>query len=346
MTNKVRFMFLMVAALVIFLPVIAHATGSISGRVTDSGRTGIQNVWIVVDDSTGYYNVISSDTDTDSNGNYTVSGIPTGSYKIWFGGSSVGYINEFYNDKTYSTADLVPVTAPNTTTGIDAVLALGGSISGRVTDSGGTGIQNFSFVYVYDANDSIEWVSTASADLNGNYIAKGIPTGSFKVWFLDGSGAYVGEYYNDKTDFITADTVSVTAPDTTTGIDAELALAGFISGRVTDGTNGIQNVLVYVYDTNNNYISNTYTDTNGNYTAGYIPTGNYKVQFDGTSLGYISEYYSDRTYSTADLVSVTAGNTTPNIDAVLALGGSISGRVTDSSGTGIQNIVRCINHVK
>ncbi|HZX48573.1 MAG TPA: carboxypeptidase-like regulatory domain-containing protein [Nitrospirota bacterium] len=96
--------------------------GSISGRVTDSGGAGIQNVWVYVYDTNWVW--ISS-ASTDANGNYTVMGIPTGSYKVEFSGSYVGYVNEWYNNKPdFGNADFVSVTAPNTTAGIDAVLSV------------------------------------------------------------------------------------------------------------------------------------------------------------------------------------------------------------------------------
>jgi len=315
--------------------IYASAGGSISGRVTDSSGTGIQNVWVYVYDTNG--NGISWAW-TDANGNYTVTGIPTGVYKVQFYGSDLGYVNERYNNKPNSeNPDPVPVTAPNTTFGIDAVLELGGSISGRVTDSTNAGIQSV-WVYVYDTNGNS--ISSASTDANGNYTAKGIPTGVYKVRFYGSDLGYVNEWYNNKPDFGTADPVSVTAPNVTSGIDAVLEVGGSISGRVTDSSGaGIQNIGVYVYDTNWGWISSASTDANGNYSVIGITTGVYKVFFDGSYLGYFNEWYNKKPdFVKADPVPVTAPNATTGIDAVLELGGSISGRVTDSSGAGIQNV--------
>lgn len=59
---------------------------------------------------------------------------------ISFSGSGEGeggnYLTQFYNGKpSTSEADPVPVTAPGTTSGIDAEMRPGGQISGRVTDA-------------------------------------------------------------------------------------------------------------------------------------------------------------------------------------------------------------------
>ncbi len=56
-----------------------EGTGSISGKVTDEAGNGIAEVSVYVNDSSVNYNGV-----TDSNGEYTVNGLPEGSYKIEF----------------------------------------------------------------------------------------------------------------------------------------------------------------------------------------------------------------------------------------------------------------------
>ncbi len=53
-----------------------------------------------------------------------MGGLRTGNYKVYFRGKAWGYANTWYTGKAdFNSADFIPVTAPNTTTGIDAVLA-------------------------------------------------------------------------------------------------------------------------------------------------------------------------------------------------------------------------------
>ncbi len=82
------------------------------------------------------------------------------------------------------------------------------------------------------------------------------------------------------------------------------------------------------------------TNADGTYTISGLAAGDYRVQFSapmGSDL--ITEYYSDTTnYSAATPVTVTAGNTTSDIDAQLATGGKITGRVTDRNGNPVPNV--------
>jgi len=340
MTRKI---FLIVAVLSMFFlsPLLLKADGSVSGCVTDAGSNGIANVDVNINDLNGSW--VAGAT-TDTNGDYTVSGIPAGDYKVWFDthNTSGSYVGEYYNDQgaSFGDADTITVTDGTTTSGIDAQLAAGGFISGRVTDGSSNGIANVN-VNVHDTNgNNIAWSST---DSNGDYTVQGVPAGDSKVQFWPGHGVYyLEEWYNDQGSFNDADAVTVTVGNTTTGIDAQLADGGVISGRVTDGSStGIQHVQVDIYDSNNNWITNFSTDSNGDYTSPGLPGGDYKVWFNTQYISgnFISEWYNDKgSFENADAVTVTNGSTTSGIDAQLATGGIISGKVMDSSLNGIENV--------
>jgi hypothetical protein len=316
--------------------------GSISGRVTDSGNNGIANINVNVHDMNG--NNIAW-TSTDSNGDYTVKGIPSGNHKVQFWPYNAGnYMEEWYNDRgSFENADTILVIAGETNTGIDAQLADSGAISGRVTDSSGTGGIASVEVQVCDLNG--DWYNGTNTDNDGYYTLRGLPAGDYEVAFRThwGPGNYVGEWYNDKDSFDTADAISVTLGQTTTGIDAQLADSGAISGRITDstGTVGIANVNINVCDLNQYWYPGVHTDGDGYYTLHGLPGGNYKVQFDtNNAIGnYVGEWYNDQdSFDNANTVTVTVGQTTTGIDAQLADGGAISGRVSDESNNGIANV--------
>jgi protocatechuate 3,4-dioxygenase beta subunit len=321
--------------------------GVLSGRVADESGNGIQNVRVRLYDSA---NKTVSIIATDSSGNYTISGILPGSYRVYFDASYVAgnYVSEYYNDKfILSRADTINLTSGQTTT-IDAVLSPGGIMSGRVTDTGGNGIANVR-VSVRNAynNGQFKYKNT---DGSGNFTIQGIPASLCKVYFNTDStsASYVSEWYNDKTDPYYAQIFTVTPGQTFSGINAVLASGGIISGRITDSSTsaGIAEMEVYAFDLNGNMVDTYgYSDGNGDYTIKGLATGNYKINFDtyyyNLSLGtnYIDQWYNDK-YSlpTADSVPVTAGQTTPGINAPLTTGsGTISGRVTDENGAGIAN---------
>lgn len=308
---------------------MSATAGTISGRVT-GGNVGVP-AWVYVYSTANQYSSIGY-AHTDANGDYTVTDLAAGEYKVKFD-ADYNYIDEWYNDKSdFDSADTVTVTASGAATDINAVLEFGGSISGKMTDAGGTGISGY--VEVYDSNQkriAFEWT-----EANGEYTATGLPTGNHKVKFT-ADGNYFTAWYNNKADFATADTVTVTAPDTTTGIDAVLAPSGGISGRMTDaGGTGISG-YVYVYASTDQYQqgASAYADANGDYTVGGLANGDYKVKFEPDG-NYMRRWYNDQgDFNSADTVTVTAPETTTGIDAVLVAGGGISGRITDSGGTGI-----------
>jgi hypothetical protein len=139
------------------------------------------------------------------------------------------------------------------------------------------------------------------------------------------SSEYAGQYYNNAATFGASTGVAVTAGSTTANIDATLAPAGHITGRVTNpsGT-GIQDIQVTVYDSSGDGTMDTWvnisTDELGNYDASGLPTGTYRVQFDDPDNGtYLGEFYNNATtFALAANVPVTAGTTIPNINATLA----------------------------
>jgi hypothetical protein len=72
--------------------------------------------------------VVSTTTAID--GTYTTPAVTDGTYRVRFSPPS-GYLEEYYDDKaTLEAADPITVATPDTTTGIDAVLAAGREQSG------------------------------------------------------------------------------------------------------------------------------------------------------------------------------------------------------------------------
>ena len=199
--------------------------GGINGKVTN-GVNGIENVMVKVYDL--YYAPIQS-VWTNNSGDYTASGLPTGNYKVKYY-TTGNFIGEWYDDKSsFYGADVVPVNDSQTTTLADAVLTEGGSISGQVTDTSGNSVSSI-WVGVYDLN--YYYVSAATTNSSGNYTVSAIPAGNYKVHF-DVSVNYIGEWYDDKSSFSTADPVSVLTGQNTAGIDAQLSQGAGISGQVT-----------------------------------------------------------------------------------------------------------------
>jgi len=305
---------------------------TISGRVTDvTTHAGIEQVWVNVSDSQSGEFVSSAGT--DSTGAYSVTGLPSGSYKVHFEGNGSRHVSVWYgNAASESQATLVTVTAPGTRTGIDAALAQGGSISGRVTDQSGDPISNLSV----DAGGRDDDYRGATTDQDGNYTVYGLAPGSYELQFDGSYRGFVGQYYNNTYYRDEAVPVQVTGSNDTGGINAVLTRGGRISGRVTDASGApIANVDLEIFDINDNDLYYANTDASGYYQARGLPTGSYKIRFEGYDSGnWVSAFYGGASQlSEAALVPVTAPMLTPEINVTLVPGGSIAGTVTNSTGT-------------
>jgi hypothetical protein len=127
--------------------------GSISGHVyQEDGTTPIAGaeVWASGPDEQYHYS-----NKTDSSGSYTITGLPSGGYRVY--ALADGRAKEWYDQKQGpGSANLVPVTSPNTTNNIDFTLEPGGAISGRILDNTDqTELGNIHIAAFYEESDAI-----------------------------------------------------------------------------------------------------------------------------------------------------------------------------------------------
>jgi hypothetical protein len=262
----------------------------------------------------------------EPDGSYDVGGLPSGNYRLEF--QADGFISEFWQDKSdVASATSIAVTAPNTVSGINPTLAVGGHITGHI--AGAT--DGYVGAYVESSPGAGDWEPSywAFVEPDGSYDLGGLPTGTYRLEFhADG---FVPEFWQDKADVASATSIAVTAPNTVTGIDPTLATPGHITGHIED-VNGapIPDVFVSSYTLENGewvwagFWSST--DANGDYDLS-AAAGTYRLQFSADA-GYVSEYFDDSaTIDGADSLVVTSGQTLSGTDAVLDAGASITGTV-------------------
>ncbi|MFC2160732.1 carboxypeptidase regulatory-like domain-containing protein [Acidobacteriota bacterium] len=318
--------------------------GTVTGLVSESSSANlIPGIYVRLYNTDGLW---MYRTLTDENGLYSFDLLP-GAYTVRFdpapGRESEGtnHLAEWYNDHIYNTqADEFVVVAGQVTANIDGFLEPGGILSGHITDPYGSPVENAQ-VYTFNRNGNA--VNGITTDATGFYFIERLRTGNYCVRVRPRIDEYAVEWYRDKTTFEFADSVHVDAGFESSGIDIQLNESGYISGRVTDSQgSGISDVTVGAYDISGVFLISRSTDENGYYTLPQLPKAEVKVYFNPNFEGsnYVSEWNADKeTAETADPVSVQSGQTTVNIDAQLETGGSISGRVTDPSGSGLFNIL-------
>ena len=205
----------------------AAADGNITGTVTNASAAGLPGIGVQADRYNGPGDwEWAGYTQTTADGTYDLGGLPTGNYHITFKDSS-DYAMQYYDNKSsMDSADDVAVTAGQTTPGIDAVLTLAGHISGTVTNASAAGLPGIGVeASRYNGPGDWGWAGYTQTTADGAYDLGGLPTGSYVIEFRDDAGAYATQYYDNKPTFEAADDVAVTAPATTSGIDATLVAA-------------------------------------------------------------------------------------------------------------------------
>ena len=314
------------------------AGGQIAGRVTDASSKGaLDGIEVCPRTTDGEY--MGQCVTSNSAGEYTIVGLTTGEYKVEFypnGGAN--YVTQYYDaESSVSEATVVSVTAGSTTPGINAEMRPGGEVAGKVTDATGSTAVSGIQVSVYEVNGDYPFaIAFATTNASGEYLVTGLGTGEYKVEFAVpySSGLnYLPQYYKNQSSLAAAEAIEVTAGKTTAEVDAKLQAGGEITGRVTSASSktALNGVQVCPHATNGEYIYLECTTTNasGEYSIVGLATGEYEVSFDVTGANYVEQYYNGAaSVDEAESVSVTAGSTTPSINAAMVVGGEIAGKAT------------------
>lgn len=311
--------------------------GIVTGKVVDGSDNPVANVDVGLVNSNGQWLYGAR---TDSNGNFIILA-PAGSYKVQFNPSQAG---QYYLQGWYNNGGLIGVTTGQTTTISQIKLQSGGAISGRVTrliNGSYVGVANVD-VGVTDANG--QWITGKTTDSQGYYFFA-TEQGAYKVTFAPWkvSPYLLPEYYNNRSNNPSnADWVNVEYNKTTPNINAVLEAGGIISGKVTDSNgNGLSNVNINVNSLSNVWINGGRSNSDGSYSILVLP-GDYMVNFFPNNPDYVMEWFSHKPdFNSAGKVTANLEQTTPDINAQLATYNkiTISGRVVDSNGVGIANVV-------
>jgi hypothetical protein len=318
--------------------------GSISGTVT-SASTGvpISGLNVQVYASSGVF-VLSANT--DGSGVYTVSGLPAGTYFVRTSNSS-GFIATLYNNISCTTCSVttgmpISVTIGATTGDIDFALVLGGRFAGTVRSAAtGAGLANVA-VSVFVTNGSLP-IASGFTDASGAYTSLwGLPTGTYFANTSNSSG-FIDKLYDNiacpggNCRVTTGTPILITAGMTTEKIDFALTSGGRMSGRVTNASSGapLVGVLVWIYNSSGDVVTAGLTDASGAYaTSSGLSTGTYYARTSNSS-GFIEKLYDDITCTgsrcaviTGTPISVTAGETTGNVNFALTPGDTTAPTIT------------------
>ncbi len=287
----------------------------VKGTVTGTGGTPLADVEVDVSSvsDSGY----DGSTWTASDGTYSVD-VPRGSYTVYFYDWMDTYLNGYYSSGGFTldedSATPVKVTTSDVT-GIDVQLETGQFITGTVTGTGGTPLED-----VDVEADSMSYLASGETDSDGSYWLL-VPPDTYELYFSDGSGLYLSGYYSSSAsghftvDEGSATPVTVTTSDVT-GINVRLGTAHFIMGTVT-GTDGtpLSDFEVDAYTAGYAYDGSTTTASDGTYSID-VPAGSYTVYFYDGSGTYFSGYYSSSGFTLDEDSATPVKVTTSDVSGI------------------------------
>ena len=287
-----------------------------------------------------------------ADGEYTLWGLPLGEYHVRASDDEGGFARQWFdNQPSEMTATTVIVASPGVIfpDNIDFSLALGGSISGFVTEEGGFPLQGFDVdAHLIDpvTGDDIAWFGERT-NVDGEYTIVGLPAGDYRVEARPQEGDFhAHEFYDNQMERDLADLVPVASGADVIDIDFELALGGAISGIVIDQATGLPlqgaSVDAHMVEPDGRHVNwggSERTNVDGLYTIWGLPLGDYQVRGHFRDGGFAEEWYLNQPGNmAATTVTVAAPSVVVlGIDFSLAPGGSISGVVTgDDTGLPLQ----------
>jgi len=296
--------------------------GSVSGKVTDAIGKPAEGLSVIV-----YLEACSSKykvAQTDNGGGYAIYSIPLGNVYVR---TFSNYIDESWNGAEGATDCAVGAevrifrgkNVPN----IDFLLDSGGSISGKVTDVGGTVIEGISVSVLSRCDGGL--LGIGETDAQGLYTVNGILPGDVYALTLPGSKDFIGGFWNSEDGSCKESKVIQVAKDSDTqNINFALKKGATVSGRVTDINGGaISDVPVSVYFgiCGEGEIGSDFTDIDGNYTISGLPAGGVFVSANTQDMVYRHEVW-DAEEGTTDctksvIILVESGKTKTGIDFAL-----------------------------
>ena len=227
--------------------------------------------------------------------------------------------------------------------GLDASLADGGTLSGRILADGGAPPATNFILTGYSNNMLWSGLGLVVA-ANGDYRTPGLPDGDYALTYPEDLGR----------PYITgaAFSLGTISGGENSVADHRLAKYTSLSGTVTDGSgrglSGIEVITSPVGSTTSGSLASpvggrvapVVTAQDGTYSFDSIVPGSaFVIAFNSPDGEYASEYYDDQiSYGEAEHVQVPLEGAVSGIDAQLAPGGTISGNVRDLEGQPVRYV--------
>ena len=328
------------------LDAVLPAGGTISGTVTGPHGQPLSGVCVFSDSQYGGQTISGAD------GSYRLDQMFSGSYYVGFEGGcgNQGSVapQAYLGDPTFYGPASIAVTQGAVTTGIDARMKPGATITGRITDQAGHAVSGVCVSLTPETGAGADGTFGAGVVArHGSFSAANLPPGQYDVLYSGlfrrhrgcGRSPYADRQFSNQGAGATPDLIYARGGKITSGADAALPMAGQISGVVTDRSGRVLPNMCVQAIGKSGAGTTGFTGRHGRYTLRALAPGRYKVEFTScggdfvffgqTGLNYASQWYRNKpTARSATVVTVRQATTTGGIDGALPRGGSVSGQVT------------------
>jgi hypothetical protein len=313
-------------------------TGRISGLVRGEELAPLDGTTVTAFERVGDKWVEVAGADTSNGGKYELVGLDPGGYRLRFFHRVTGQedLAESYSGggaDVASAAD-VHVTSGAITSGMNAVLSPGATISGRVTFSATPSLDRGG-ILVYRRASNGQWMQipdVVGVAEDGRYDYVGLNPGTYRVEYVDGRGNYVSEFVGGSE--VLAGGADVVVPPggaEVTGIDLDVQRAGRIKGRVIDPLveyEAWDQAMVTIYRwVNGDWASAASvklgSTSDGKFDFGGVAPGRYRIGVSDRAAGnfWADEYWPEApTLQQAQDIEVASGETETGKDVTLSPG--------------------------
>lgn len=307
--------------------------GQISGTVRSQRGKTLSRVCVFAQGKDGRF-FVAGEAASGKNGGYSMHSLFPGKYQVAFVprfcGNTGNVVPQWWrNSATRKHAATIVIKRGLIVRHVDAALHPGAILSGVVRAGGPHGalLKGICVFVEPTSRQDFPVFAFARTDKHGSYRVIALTTGKYRVFFDRGCG-------NNGNVLPVRRSVSLVAGHTTSGFDAFLPPGAIITGTVTN-THGTPVPGICVSASGASF-GGSRTNAEGKYSIIALQTGGYTVSFSGgcgNPGSYAPQFYRGQAnLGGANRVSVTAGHTTPGIDATMQPGGTITGVVTDTSG--------------
>lgn len=326
--------------MVLVAPVHAAGESSVSGRVTGPNNAGVGSVVVRAHRVDGATVVEVADTTTATDGSWSISSLPSGTYSLEFD-APPAYVDAWLGGAhDVALATTFSLSDAQVLSGTNQALARAGAVAGTVVSEGtNVGIGSVAVIAQAATGDATYETTT---DTDGTFSLGGLPAGTYTVRFDASSvGNWAPEFYGGAAVAAGASTVTIAAGSTKALGSIGLAAGATVSGAVTgpDGQAATGSVSLYRSGLPADDVWTTTTiGSDGTYSLDHLPAGRYAVHFEPDDDVLADEFYADKSTLSAAFgaspIDLAAGSSASGIDATLAGGGKISGKVVLPAGAG------------